>query len=920
MADHTNKPTLDHTCIKQIDNLPYESPKDQFILLSSIPNFHKFGYPGIAQSKEIITPTHISYAEHVLYDPFAKDSVEGNMIRKYIPVSPCNCIMYFLATFKEGEMYQILRYLLGKDNGNDDLASDYVPPDVPRVRKKRKHSSRLISVTHRSILSEVGADLNIQLNCANPSRTLYAMFEEQLQSEGIIRWRLHKSNTDICIINDYNPNTGYLMPQSFTHVSCTNEDGNQYLRCSCRIYDIIQRAAKQQAPLSPGEEFVPDSTMTCMHCWFFKDHLVNAYEIISSQPQGNLPRALFMVNESLQYMNDPVQLVGNVIDQGTTRFSCQGKEAHSLVHLSFYNSVCQVKCMDGVCAANFKNRKNITRRDPDHEATKMCSHLKTLFTHFGYVKSFFPDYFTDNTEIEEEEIIVGGPDNEVVNNEDANLPKNIKGHFDVSSGLWKYPSLSTQKPKEMMDPEIVNATQQRNDYITSQKLDKSTGLYTGYILKPSPLDEAGQPKPCECQSTYSEEGSYIGKGTVYTRLGPLEVKYYDTICQNGTCKIPYIVAAQDKGIFLKSSQTGAGDEIGWDFIELVRRTKTSFSAYCNELTQKYQTTNINAGPFMSGNTFIGWFFAWIRAFKIDFQKEVDPWCEYKPTILACDGTHIGVSVRNMNLDMPVTMPDMKDAVLKPMHRRGDRLILQHPGARRHLKYLSKRYLNKLKGKEILQPELERERTDEMLQIASNICPPAFYESLLVFTEKALHEDLLHVLARLYYMLSGDAAMSSVVPFDSHKLLERCCNAAFQGQPTAKDFHELKTYCVELAQLIIFGYTHRCQQFVKDFCQCLVADINAVHDKNRPCPPINPVPNSYNPSSGRHITSHHLVCNCANYQNMKCVHKTRRRMKILMIFQKWIKHVGKCFLRCQEVALDTCSYGSAQYMGIAMVFT
>ena len=99
---------------------------------------------------------------------------------------------------------------------------------------------------------------------------------------------------------------------------------------------------------------------------------------------------------------------------------------------------------------------------------------------------------------------------------------------------------------------------------------------------------------------------------------------------------------------------------------------------------------------MSGNTFIGWIFAWIAAFKIDFWKEVDPWCEYKPTILACDGTHRGVSVRNMNLDMPVTMPDMKDAVLKLMHKRGDRLILRHPGARRHLKYLSKKYLNKLK--------------------------------------------------------------------------------------------------------------------------------------------------------------------------------------------------------------------------------
>ena len=67
--------------------------------------------------------------------------------------------------------------------------------------------------------------------------------------------------------------------------------------------------------------------------------------------------------------------------------------------------------MDGICAANFKNCKNITRRDPDHEATKMCLHLRTLFSHFTYVKGFFPDYFMDAIdEIEEEEqFVVGGP-------------------------------------------------------------------------------------------------------------------------------------------------------------------------------------------------------------------------------------------------------------------------------------------------------------------------------------------------------------------------------------------------------------------------------------------------------------------------------------------------------------------------------
>ena len=329
-------------------------------------------------------------------------------------------------------------------------------------------------------------------------------------------------------------------------------------------------------------------------------------------------------------MNDPVQLVGNVIDQGITRFSCQGKESYSLIHLSFYNKVCQVKCMDGICAANFKNCKNITRRDPDHEATKMCSHLRTLFSHFGYVKEFFPDYCTDSiNEIEEEQFVVGAPDSDTVDNKDANLPRSLTGHFDVAIELWKYPALSSHKPKEMQDPHIVNCTQEHNDYISLCKLDHATGLYTGYILKPSPLDPTGQPKSCNCGSTYSEEGAYVGKGTVYTCMGPLQVKYYDTICQMGTCKIPYTQAAEEKRIFLKSTHTCAGDEIEWDFIELVCKTKSSFSAYCNELICRYQTTNIHSGPFMSGNTSISWFFSWIAAFKIDFRKEVDPWCEYK---------------------------------------------------------------------------------------------------------------------------------------------------------------------------------------------------------------------------------------------------------------------------------------------------
>ena len=65
-----------------------------------------------------------------------------------------------------------------------------------------------------------------------------------------------------------------------------------------------------------------------------------------------------MVHKSLQHMNDPVQLVGNVIQGGTTQFSAKGKESLAIVHITFYQGNAQILlCTDGHCAINFKNRK-----------------------------------------------------------------------------------------------------------------------------------------------------------------------------------------------------------------------------------------------------------------------------------------------------------------------------------------------------------------------------------------------------------------------------------------------------------------------------------------------------------------------------------------------------------------------------------
>ena len=86
-----------------ISSLPMGSRKQQFMLLSSISNFHHFEYPSLSEQTCIIKLTHVNYIEHLLYDPDAKENVNGDMIHKYIHQQPyiqhhlgiglCTCLL-----------------------------------------------------------------------------------------------------------------------------------------------------------------------------------------------------------------------------------------------------------------------------------------------------------------------------------------------------------------------------------------------------------------------------------------------------------------------------------------------------------------------------------------------------------------------------------------------------------------------------------------------------------------------------------------------------------------------------------------------------------------------------------------------------------------------------------------------------------
>ena len=216
----------------------------------------------------------------------------------------------------------------------------------------------------------------------------------------------------------------------------------------------------------------------------------------------------------------------------------------------------------------------------------------------------------------------------------------------------------------------------------------------------------------------------------------------------------------------------------------------------------------------------------------------------------------------MDLQRPVTEPDFADVTHKAQLKRGDHVLIRDASVRKHLNYLCHKKLKKIKEKDVIDVDLEMSRTREMLQKVflenkfdkdgREIQPEKqeLYEISLYFTGNLpLHKQVLDVLAWLLYMLFGDAAMSSVAAFPAHDILTDCCTAALNNTLNDMQIQELKRYGIELAQLLILGQKHNCIQIVVDFLHCLLRKIKEVHEQNRPAPPAQPIPKTYNPSNG-----------------------------------------------------------------------
>ena len=426
----------------QLTNIRHNmDSREQFEMLSTVSNYHSLGFPSTQDPQKIKTP-NISFHEHIATPEQ----------QRYIPASPCNRIMYFIKSGELRHLKNYLKFLQLKDN-----IPEFQTDEPPHKKQRLTGRARRVDAfcLKQKYLSPELADMIRQ---SNIDRSLYTKFKNQLLTSGTIKWHYNQDGRNVCIMNDYSVNE-HLMPNSFVHISSEfTDDDTPVIHCSCQIYNFIQNVEIEE-----GSEIAPETS--CIHCRFFQEHLLNAYEVIN-QGCTNIARPLEMVKSSIQFMNDPVLLLSDVLRTGTTKYSVKGDDYFSLVTVNFAGGICYIKCHSGFCAAANMNKKRMPRSAKLNESAKLCSHLQTCYANIDTITCDFPQYFNQLDDIVDDN--ENGNFGEDINTEDyGSLSSELESNFDKETGLWSYKSLSQYKPMMSDNKNLHFSARERIQFVVN---------------------------------------------------------------------------------------------------------------------------------------------------------------------------------------------------------------------------------------------------------------------------------------------------------------------------------------------------------------------------------------------------------------------------------------------------------------------
>ena len=112
------------------------------------------------------------------------------------------------------------------------------------------------------------------------------------------------------------------------------------------------------------------------------------------------------------------------------------------------------------------------------------------------------------------------------------------------------------------------------------------------------------------------------------------------------------------------------------------------------------------------------------------------------------------------------------------------------------------------------------------------------------------DTFLHSMAQFLYLLSGDPAFSTALPFCSHNIVRRAIEEmkteGFMEDHTKQELKKYTTECEKLLQL-----SSRCNsiELCTNFLEYLIEKIELVHSVNHPVQEPEEIPDSYYPPGG-----------------------------------------------------------------------
>ena len=309
-------------------------------------------------------------------------------------------------------------------------------------------------------------------------------------------------------------------------------------------------------------------------------------------------------------------------------------------------------------------------------------------------------------------------------------------------------------------------------------------------------------------------------------------------------------SGRQDAIHILSSQTAAGDELGWDYINTVSVSETSFTAFCLLYSKRYMQKTVQ---FMSHQTFIEYIFSWMANFKIDFRETCNA-CNFNPSILACDGTKLGFSSRKSSIS-PIETPTC-DVVIKPSHKRTTRQFFSYSDADTDVIKKQKRQAqedlsffiakcnveldswNKERSKQKgFVTRSEEVRRCDLLAQTPNEC-----RSLVeIFVDNCVDGKFMKALCPLFLLLCSHFPLTSLFPYsllDTITTILEGTTSPEQIQDKAPELYKI----IYLASISI----HDVLGPVKEFFMYVVNTIVSTHSNDKESADGSSVIESYNP--------------------------------------------------------------------------